>query len=225
MVDVPAEALRPVVGKGHPTECECLKGCPVVECVFSRNGAQRDPFELEWGPILELGEGYATDEEIRFQGASGGVLTALGAFCIERLGMEGALHIGPDETDPTRNRVYLSRSRPELLARAGSRYAPAALCERLELVEKASAPCVVIGRPVEIAAVAKLRKLRPGLDAKIGLTLSFFCAESPARLGTIKLLERAGLDPLQVAEIRYRGRGWPGEFQVRLKGATEPVVK
>lgn len=225
MVDVVGEGLRPRDFPHHPVECECLRACPVLDADYTRCRVSEDAFQKRWGPVLELWEGHATDPEIRFRGASGGVLTALSAYCLEELHMDGVLHVGQDDSDATRNRTYLSRSRDELLQRTGSRYAPAALCERLDLVERSDRPCVVIGRPVEIAALEKLRKTRPGLEAKIGLTLSFFCAESPARLGTLKLLERHGIDPRSVVDLRYRGNGWPGEFAVRTSADPSPVLR
>ncbi len=225
MVNVVSEGLRPRESLSHPENCECLRACPVLEADYTRSRALEDAFQKRWGPVLELWEGYATDPGIRLRGASGGVLTALAAYCLEKLSMGGVLHIGQDPDDPTRNRTFLSRSRYELLQRTGSRYAPAAVCERLDLVERNDRPCVIIGRPVEIAAVEKLRKLQSALEAKIGLTLSFFCAESPSRLGTLKLLERAGINPDTVTEIRYRGDGWPGEFTVRTRTSSDPIFR
>jgi len=226
MRELDGEGLRPWAGTSHAESCDCWRVCPVAVSEYPEPlQAGEVESHARWGRILELWEGHALDEEVRWRGASGGVLTALSLYCLEVLGMSGVLHLGPDPGDPTRNRTFLSTSRAELLARTGSRYAPGAVCERLDLVEKADRPCVIIGRPVEIAAVCRARKLRPGLGAKVGVTLSFFCAESPSRKGTLELLRKHGIDPAEVAEIRYRGNGWPGEFTVRLKGGEEPTLR
>jgi coenzyme F420 hydrogenase subunit beta len=137
--------------------------------------------------------------------------------------MHGVLHIGADPEDPIRNRTRLSRSRGELLSASGSRYSPASVCNGLGLVEGAPAPCAVIGKPSEIAAVRNARRLRPGLDAKVGVTMSFFCAESPSTRGTLALLEKLGIDSGKVANLRYRGLGWPGHFAPTLLGEQEPA--
>lgn len=227
LVEFPAEGIRPVVDTTRcGADCTCLHVCPVVASEFfvpaplPRNGVEK-----EWGPILELWEGHATDPQIRYSGSSGGALTAIAAYCLEKRGMEGVLHIGADFEDPLRNRTYLSRSRGDLLQRTGSRYAPASVCDRLDWVEAAQQPCVVIGRPVEIAALRNAERLRPGLRAKVGVALSFFCAESPASAGTAALLQRLGVAPSEVEEVRYRGCGWPGEFTVRRRGEAEPSLR
>jgi coenzyme F420 hydrogenase subunit beta len=66
----------------------------------------------------------------------------------------------------------------------------------------------------------KAQKLRPGLDAKVGVAVSFFCAGSPSTRGTVELLRSHEIDPGQIDEIRYRGLGWPGSFAVRQRDET-----
>lgn len=204
-------------------DCEscaaCVEVCPAVQTEFPSSSEKT---EREWGPILEMWEGHATDPEIRFKGSSGGVLTAIGAYCVEQLGMAGVLHVGQDPEDPIRNRTRLSENRHELLAASGSRYSPASVCNGLNLVEEADAPCAIIGKPSEIAAVSKARQLRPALHKKVGVTLSFFCAETPSTAGTAALLKRWNVDAESLGDLRYRGLGWPGNFAPTRAGDAEP---
>jgi coenzyme F420 hydrogenase subunit beta len=176
-----------------------------------------------FGAVLEIWEGHAGDSEIRYTGSSGGLITALALFSVEQEGMHGVLHIGGNPGNPLQNQTHLSRSRQELLARAGSRYAPASACDRLDLMESAPSPCVFVGQPSEVTALNKAGRLRPQLKAKTGLTISFFCAGSPATSGTLELLKSLGVDPHEVKELRYRGNGWPGHFAVTLKGQLAPA--
>ena len=205
LVDFFAEGIRPVVEAHDCGGCrECLEVCPSVQSDFRSAGPLPasnpiDRFAKGWGPVVAIWEGHATDPEIRFKGASGGVLTAISAYCVEVLGMHGVLHIAQDPEDPIRNRTRLSRTREELLAATGSRYSPASVCNGLGLVEAAPAPCVVIGQPSEIAAVRNARKMRPDLDRNVGVTLSFFCAGTPSTQGTAALLREVGVDPCVVA--------------------------
>jgi coenzyme F420 hydrogenase subunit beta len=139
--------------------------------------------------------------------------------------MHGVLHIGGDPENPLRNKTMMSRSRADLLKRNGSRYAPASACDRLDEIESAPGPCVFVGQPSEVTALTKAETLRPQLKAKIGLTISFFCAGSPATKGTIELIKNMGADPAQIKELRYRGNGWPGMFAITLKGQSPPSLQ
>ena len=225
--DVLEEGIRPVVATGDCGSCtDCLQVCPAFE--NDHTGINRRPGLLPelipaCGPVLELWEGHAADEKIRYAGSSGGLITALSLYCLEREKMPGVLQEGMDPEDPTRNRTKMSRSRGELLSNTGSRYAPASACDRLDLIEQAPGKCVFVGQPSEVTALRKAQRLRPRLAEKTGLALSFFCAGSPARLGTLELLKSLGIDPGDVQDLRYRGNGWPGMFSVTLKGQSEPV--
>jgi coenzyme F420 hydrogenase subunit beta len=237
LVDFFAEGIRPVIAAGDCKDCVlCLDVCPAVHTDFrleappskSRPGNEPtvdDGFTKDWGQILEVWEGHASDAGIRFKGSSGGVLTALAAYCVEKAGMHGVLHTGQDPADPIRNRTRLSRTRSDLLAATGSRYSPASVCNGLGLVEAAPKPCAIIGKPAEIAAVRNAARLRPELDRNVGVTMSFFCAESPSTRGTVELLENLDVDPASVRDLRYRGHGWPGHFAITRAGDTEPCQK
>ena len=225
------EGIRPVVQ--DPAGCgecrRCVDVCPGVETDFGQlppGPALGDArFRQDWGQVLEIWEGHAVDPTIRFRGSSGGALTALAAYCLERSGMHGVLHIGQNPEDPVRNSTRLSRTRDDLMKAVGSRYAPASVCNGLGLVEAAPAPCAIIGKPSEIAALRKAESLQPGLAAKVGVAMSFFCAESPSTAGTLALLEKMGVRPAELADLRYRGEGWPGHFAPTRRGETAPADK
>jgi coenzyme F420 hydrogenase subunit beta len=174
-----------------------------------------------WGPVRGLWEGHAADPEIRFAGSSGGAASALALFCLERAGMYGLLHIAAREDVPYLNRTVLSRTREQILGATGSRYAPASPCDGLAMVEAAPGPCVMIGKPCDIAATEKARRIRPALDSKLGLTIAIFCAGTPSTRGTLEMLKQMGVtDPSAVQSVRYRGNGWPGRATVVLRTAN-----
>jgi coenzyme F420 hydrogenase subunit beta len=223
------EGVRPIVDTDHCASCnECLQVCPAFENDHREinRRPQIDPGLTQYcGPVLEIWEGHATDSQVRFAGASGGVLTALSLYCLEREAMHGVLHIGMDPEDAMQNRTRLSRSRVELMSNTGSRYAPASACDSLHLIESAPAQCVFVGQPSEVTALRKAEALRPALSKKVGLALSFFCAGSPATKGTLELLKKMGITTSEVQDLRYRGKGWPGFFAATLKGKSEPECK
>jgi coenzyme F420 hydrogenase subunit beta len=224
MVDVPDQGRRPLVlhVEGRPADTRKALAC----CSGVGYGHNPEPVsdaipELQsgWGPVLEVWEGYASDSEIRFAGSSGGVATALALHAVEEQGMSGVLHIAARKDVPYLNETVYSTTRQELLAATGSRYAPASPCERLDLVEAAPTPSVLIGKPCDIGGAALARTRHPGLDEKLGLTIAIFCAGTPTTRGTLEMIRAAGVsNPGAVTAVRYRGKGWPGSAEVHSEG-------
>lgn len=218
MVEVPGVGRRPEGVKLLPlyVKDQILDVCPGARVEASGWGGHRpDPDEVLVGPAEAIWEGSASDPRIRFEGSSGGVVTALATYALERLGMELVVHTGMDPERPWRNRTIISRDREGLTANASSRYTTSSPVEALRIIETSERPCVFIGKPCDVAAVARLRRTRPGLDRNLGLVLSFFCAGTPASEASRKLAAELGFpDSAAIKGLRYRGRGWPGNFVV-----------
>ena len=219
--DVLTDGIRPEVDAARCETCgTCLAVCPGlhVDADFTGHGLPKTTeADHEFGPILEIWQGHATDPETRRLGSSGGCLTAIAAYCIEREGAGFALHAGASEDRPWLNRTCQSRSAEDLLARTGSRYAPASPCDGLGAIERSDAPCVFIGKPCDAAAAYMASKAREELGTKLALVMSFFCAGTPSTQATLDLLDSLEIAPAQIATLRYRGEGWPGGFRVVQK--------
>lgn len=226
MVDVGDDGLRPRLDAAGCGACdECVKVCPGVGVDRGMMPEQESatPELMEgWGPILELWEGFAADPDVRFQGSSGGMATALAAYCMEKGGMAGALHVGADAEVAWRNTTRFSRSTAELIERTGSRYAPASPCDGLAQIESADGECVFIGKGCDVAGARKAASRRPEPARKVGAAIGIFCAGTPSTKATLDLLTRLGVDREGVDGIRYRGKGWPGYFTVTMRDGRPP---
>jgi coenzyme F420 hydrogenase subunit beta len=214
--------IRPVVDASKCTSCnECVSVCSGLHLEHDSkafpSGIQED-LRAEWGPVLEVWEGHAVDQEIWFKSGSGGVTTALALYALEREGMHGVLHVGMDPETPYLNKTVMSHTRNELTNRTGSRYAPAAVCGELDLIERAPSACVLIGKPCDIAAARMAAKIRPEFKSRLGLTISIFCGGTPSTRGTLEMLRVLGVKPEDAADVRYRGHGWPGMSGASVKG-------
>jgi coenzyme F420 hydrogenase subunit beta len=225
LIDVPSIGIRPRINHELCAACEktedCLAICPgrAVEAPPPSGKIER-----ELGTTLELWEGWAVDPETRRKASSGGILSALALYCLEREGMEFALHAGADPDKPWLNKTVRSRTREEILARTGSRYAPASPCEGLSDIAKSESPCVFIGKPCDAAGAARACERNAELRGKLGLLLSFCCAGTPSTQGTLELLRSLDVKPEEVRDLRYRGEGWPGGFKVSCGRRPPPFI-
>lgn len=224
MVHLPSEGFRPVfAGDAARASGALLEICPGAHVNSNLQVGElpkRSEADHEFGPTLEIWEGWATDPELRFRGSSGGVLSAVSLYCVEGGGFDGVVHAGMDPAVPWMNRNHLSRDREAILARAGSRYAPSAPCAALTDVPSGESH-VFVGKPCDTAAVSELCARDADLSARIGLILTFFCAGTPSTRGTLDLMTALDVQPERVRSVHYRGEGWPGLFRVSSEGQLE----
>jgi coenzyme F420 hydrogenase subunit beta len=223
LVDIRSDGLRPVISSDKCLKCsKCISVCPGIAISHQQFNDNTIPqLSQAWGPVIEVWEGYAADSEIRFEGSSGGAATALALYCLEKENFDGVLHIGAKPEKPVQNTPIFSKNREELIKHTGSRYSPAAPCEKLNWIEESDSSCVFIGKPCDVVALRKSQAVNPNLDGKVGLTISIFCAGTPSTEGTYKLINKLCIEPDEIEDIRYRGRGWPGMTTVKTKSNNE----
>lgn len=219
LVNIDEVGIRPLVDPDKCQRCgECIAVCPGVQLnhpLIEKNSFKS--LRRAWGSVLQIWEGSSTDDEVRFKGSSGGVATAMALYAVEKENVPGVLQVGFDIADPLENQAMLNTNKDSLIRCSGSRYAPAAGCEKIDLIRQSPRPCVFIGKPCEVAALEKWRKTDPVLDSKIAFTISIFCAGTPSLQGSLALLKKFGVRRQDVASIHYRGRGWPGNATVTEK--------
>lgn len=185
--------------------------CPGLRVELKRS---RVAYHSLWGPIVELHAGYATDPELRFQGSSGGVLSALAWLLIERGRVEFVAQIAVATKDPLMNELQLSRTKDDVLRAAGSRYSPSAPLRRIRELLDTGKRFAFIGKPCDVAALRQYGVHDGRVSSQIPYMLSFMCAGIPSQKGTEELVSGLGVEARDVVSLRYRGDGWPGNARV-----------
>jgi coenzyme F420 hydrogenase subunit beta len=173
-----------------------------------RGPDSRSMYQEPFGNYLSAWKGYAVDPKIRFEGSSGGVLTALSSWLLDSGEVAEVIASASDRDSPARTLPVTIKGSDEVGAISGSRYAPVANASLLNLGTTNQA---LVGKPCEVSATNSLYK---SLGKDLPLTLTFFCAGTPSQLATEKLVARLGQNLENLKDLRYRGLGWPGKFRV-----------
>ncbi|MEM7227976.1 MAG: Coenzyme F420 hydrogenase/dehydrogenase, beta subunit C-terminal domain [Planctomycetota bacterium] len=225
MVDHEEDGLRPQRRPGSPAAPEDVRrACPGI--ALQHETPPDEHMTREWGPVRAVFEGHAIDPDTRHIGSSGGVITALADHGLRSGSAAGVLHVRARTDAPWLNETTLSTTSSELRRGAGSRYAPASPIEGLPLLEDVDGPCVVVGKPCDIAALHQACRSRPALRDRIAVTIALFCAGTPSTRGTIEMLRAMGIDDHTIiTSLRYRGHGWPGEATASLPASTGPTTR
>ncbi|OZA24382.1 MAG: hypothetical protein B7X93_11450 [Hydrogenophilales bacterium 17-61-9] len=201
--------LRPAsLGQLDPKDVELVQAvCPGIHLEHDPYADASHPI---WGPIKRVRTGQATDAQIRREGSSGGVVSALAVYLLESRQVDFVAQIAVAAGDPLANEVQMSRTRADVLRAAGSRYAPAAPLARLEEYLSTGQRFALVGKPCDIAAIRNLARVDSRIGRQVPFLLSFMCAGVPSIKGTHALLDALGVERSRLQSFRYRGDGWPG---------------
>lgn len=211
--------LRPVVLQALTPADETLVRavCPGVGLTHARETAAYHPL---WGPLVAVRTGYALDAALRHGGSSGGAISALLTFLLESGKVDYVLHIGASLSEPLINEIKLSSNRAEVLANAGSRYAPSAPLTGIDALLARPGRFAFVGKPCDVAALRQYAQQNPLVNQKVPYMLSFMCAGVPSMKGTEAILKRFEVQPAEVRRFAYRGNGWPGMTRVETHTGT-----
>lgn len=167
-----------------------------------------------WGPWHRMVRAHAADPEIRFEGSTGGVLTALGSYLLSSGRVSFVYHARASGEEPTFGEAHLSFSHADVVAGAGSRYGPTAILARLDEALAYDEPFAFIGKPCDIAALRNQARHDGRIDRLVRYWLALVCGGFAPPESTKDFLERVEIEPAAITAFRYRGRGCPGPIRI-----------
>lgn len=182
-----------------------------LDAVCPSGGEQQGMMEFRkiWGRSKAIYYGWSSDPKVRRIASSGGVITEVSSWLLEKHKVEGVIHTCPNPEDQTKTISCISTNRNELIRRSGSRYAishPLAILKALDRTKRYA----FVGKPCDVATLNNFIKVQPEWKNIIIYTISFFCAGMPSQDAQSKLLEHLGCPKEKLKTLRYRGDGWPG---------------
>jgi coenzyme F420 hydrogenase subunit beta len=210
--------LRPLVeGElDHDTVDRIYAACPGtrIEGLPRELLADDTHHDNVWGPWRRMLRGWAADPQLRFEGSTGGVLTALATYLLASKRVEFVLQVRASASEPSFGESVLSFDAADVLAAAGSRYGPAAPLANIDAALDRGQPFAFVAKPCDVAALRNYARQDPRVDELVKYCLVMICGGYGTTRGTLDFYRRAGIDAQQVSTLRYRGRGCPGPTRV-----------
>jgi len=203
----------------------CFDVCPGPPFDFKKlnlNIFSKEPEDILLGNYLNCYSGYATDYDIRYNSASGGLATALLIFALEQGLIDGALVTGFREDKPLEPQPFIARTREEIIAAARSKYCPVPANVALKGILNADEGerFAVVGLPCHIHGVRKAEAENKILRERIVMHLGLCCTSTSTFSLIDLLLQKSGVDKEDVAEFGFRGYGWPGKGAIKTKDGS-----
>lgn len=221
--------------------CEAIAGTEKCEMIISKDGFYSPHFKCNinkteteqildccpgvhvkgnhhsgvWGNVLATTESWSLDPALRKKSATGGLISSLAIYLLQTKKVDAILQVGQKEKNWLYNELRVSRTKEDIFKNAQSRYAPALVFNKIRLLlDSSNETYAFIGKPCDIAGIKNFIQLNPEYNDRIKYTLAIFCAGIPSYNATKNLISQARVneDP---TFLKYRGDGWPGDFEAR----------
>lgn len=201
----------------------CADVCPVNNDGYAKlNQAVfgKIPQDRLLGNYIECYRGYSADPEIRWRATSGGVVTSLLLFLLKEKYIDGALVTRMAKGDPLKGEAFIARTEGEILSAVGSKYVPIPVNEMLSEISSQAGRFAVVGLPCHIEGIRRAELRNANLQQRIVCRFGLVCSHTIGFQGVEYVLRRMGISRCEVAELKFRGEGWPGGLRALLKDGS-----
>ncbi len=190
--------------------CEkCYYICPSV----SGNSPKMDNVDIFHGQYIEGYVGYAADKEIRQKSQSGGIVTALLCYLLDKNEIDGAI-VNRFSNQTQRPEVVFEDSRIGIQESSGSYYSQSSVVSEVLKHQDKKTAAVVLGCQGESINLIRKRFPKTVLPKYL---IGLFCAGQHSGNYIDQLIKEAGCNRHEVTKFRFRDKragGWPGNIKI-----------
>ncbi len=211
------------------SECGlCMKACPSsvdFKSLYMKQFGRIPAPQNVTGIVKNIYVGYSTNPDIRHMGSSGGVVTELLLFLLEKGSIDQALVCGMNKKNPLETESYIARTKEEIIDSAQSKYVISPHMRLLSDIIRSGKKTAIVGLPCHIHAFRKMELWRKKKTENVKLVIGLACHRAFEKEAIPKLLELENIEPSMVAKFEYRhGDIWPGSACVILKNGEKKIL-
>jgi coenzyme F420 hydrogenase subunit beta len=229
-IDLEKGIYFPEINHEACSQCgNCLQVCPAAGIDHKKFNIAlfgKEPEDIRLGNYIGYYKGYAIDYDIRFNSSSGGLVTAILCYALEKGIIDGALVTQMRKDKPLVPRPFIAHTRDDIIEAARSKYCP--VPANVAIKEILQSPklekIAVVGLPCHIQGIRKAEKKVKKLQDSIVLHLGLICSHTDTFFMTNFVLKKYKIKRDDVIKLDYRGKGWPGSWTVQLRNKKELII-
>lgn len=180
-----------------------------------------DP-EKYMGEHIACRMGYAADEAIRANAASGGMVTALLCHLLETDQIDGAWVTRSEILKGELSyRTFIATTKEQLMECSSSVYMYMPLLQHIDMIREFDGRLAVVLVPCQMRAFTALLDKEPALKEKIVLKAGLYCSGSHDKGATLMPLKKKRIPLENALRIFYRRGHWRGDSTVVYADGSE----
>jgi coenzyme F420 hydrogenase subunit beta len=179
---------------------------------------ENTPFHLYTGPYRSISIGFAKKEEVRSQGASGGVLSAILIWLLENKIIDGAVVTGMSQSEPWQTKSYIATTPDQIFQAAQSKYIISSVNEILPEIGRFKGKLAYVGLPGHVQSIRKLQRINHPWVQNIEYLFGPFYGNTLHFSSVVSFIRSYGYkDYAQISKLYFRFGEWPGNMRVEFK--------
>jgi len=205
----------------------CTKVCPASNENYKELNQfifNKIPDNKLTGNIINCYKGYSTNQMIRWNATSGGLITSLLLFLLKKQLIDGALLTRINEDNPLKAEPFIARTAHDILLAMGSKYVPVPLNQLLNKIIFEDGRFAVVGLSCHIQGIRRAELKISDLREKIAYHFGIVCSRTMSFHGVNYILNKIGISVSEIAELKYRGDGWPSGIKILLKDGRQKFL-
>lgn len=223
---------RPVV-RHELSDHDCdriWKACPGKDFNFPHYRARvfgaHSKFHIYTGAYQSLSVGYARDPELRSRGASGGILSSILVYLLERNLIDGAIVTRMSHQKPWLTEPFIATTKEEILEGSQSKYIISSVNEILDRSAVFKGKLAYVGLPGQVQAIRKLQELQDPAVSNIAYIFGPFYGNTLHFSSIRSFLRSYGeKDYRKIRKLYFRHGEWPGNMRVELNSGRVIELK
>jgi coenzyme F420 hydrogenase subunit beta len=161
--------------------------------------------------------GYASDENIRRNGASGGIITTLLIYLLKEKKIDGAIVIKQGAPKPWLAKPIIATTEKEIINCAQSIYAPIPVNVILPEIKKFSGKLAFIGLPDQISSIRYLQTKKIEWLKKVQYLFGPYVGTNMYTGALKSFIKSNGYDKMsKIKSLKYRDGEWPGSLKIKM---------
>lgn len=183
-------------------------------------------FHTYIGAYKNIYTGFARDPVVRQHAASGGIISAVLVYLLEKRRIDGAVTLIMSKEEPWMNQPVIATTKEEILEAAQSKYTISSVNEILPEIEKFNGKLAYVGLPGQVQSIRKLQAVKDPAVKNIKYIFGPFYGNTLHFSSVISFLkthkERNYRD---IQKLYFRYGEWPGNMRVEMKSGRVLELK
>ena len=192
------------------------KGVPYPSLYNFLHGTEKHNFLI--GNVIRSWIGYSTNESIRLNSASGGVITSTLVYLLNKGLIDGAVVVLRGTPNPEDAVPIIATTEEEIVASAQSVYMPVPVNLILDKVKTFPGKLGFVGLPDQVASIRMLQMAKHPTVKNIEYILGPYTGTNMYKGAIRSFLRGKGIKDFEkITSLKWRAGEWPGYLEIILE--------